>query len=61
VETRNYLIHFDENKKQAAAVGKDLYQLTKKLSSILEACLLRETGFSEAQLSKMLSRKRKFG
>ena len=61
VETRNYLIHFDENKKQAAAVGEELYQLTKKLSSVLEACLLRETGFGEEQVQEILSRKRKFG
>jgi hypothetical protein len=60
VETRNYLTHYDEGKKEAAATGRELYELTERLKSVLEACLLREVGFEGDRLKEVLSRKRQF-
>jgi hypothetical protein len=45
VVTRNYRTHFDENKKGKAARGQELYQITRKLNLLLEACLMEEIGF----------------
>ena len=60
VDTRNYLTHYDESKKDEAAVGRELYELTEKLKSVLEVCLLREVGFEGDSLKEVLSRKRRF-
>jgi hypothetical protein len=60
VETRNYLTHYDESKKDAAATWQELYELTERLKSVLEACLLREVGFEGDHLKEVLSRKRRF-
>jgi len=60
VDTRNYLTHYDESKKEAAAVGRELYELTERLESVLEACLLREVGFEGDRLKEVLSRRRRF-
>lgn len=60
VDTRNYLTHYDESKKDAAAVGRELYEVTERLKSVLEVCLLREVGFEGGRLKEILSRKRKF-
>lgn len=60
VDTRNYLTHYDENKKGTAAVGIELHVLSEKLKSILEACLLREAGFEGEHLKEVLSRRRRF-
>jgi hypothetical protein len=60
VDTRNYLTHYDEGKKEAAAVGRELYELTERLKSVLEACLLREVGFEGDHLKEVLSRRRRF-
>ena len=59
VDTRNYLTHYDEGKKETAAVGRELYGLTERLRSILEACLLREVGFEGERLKEVLSRRRR--
>jgi len=59
VDTRNYLTHYDEGKKEAAAVGRELYELTERLKSVLEACLLREVGFEGERLKEVLSRRRR--
>lgn len=58
VDTRNYLTHYDEGRKGTAAVGRNLHELSERLKSILEACLLREAGFKGDQLKEVLSRKR---
>lgn len=60
VDTRNYLTHYDESKKDEAAVGRKLYELTEKLKSVLEACLLREVGFEGDSLKEILLRTRRF-
>lgn len=60
VETRNYLTHYDESKKGTAAVGRELYEGTERLKSVLEACLLKEVGFEGERLVEILSRKRRF-
>lgn len=57
VDTRNYLTHFDKSKEQAAAVGSELSIITRRLTAVLEACLLHDTGFDKDSLKKILSRK----
>lgn len=60
VETRNYLTHYDQGKKGTAATGRELHELTERLKSVLEACLVQEVGFEGERLKEVLSRKRRF-
>lgn len=60
VNTRNYLTHYDESNKESAVTGRELYEVTERLKSILEACLLWEIGFAGDHLKEVLSRKRRF-
>ena len=46
VNTRNYLVHRDEELRECAASGGELGQLTQRLKALLEVCLLKELGFS---------------
>ncbi len=56
VDTRNYQTHHDEDLKERAASGEELYRLTQKLKVLLEVCLLRELGFSSDEIKGLFSR-----
>lgn len=60
VDTRNYFTHYDESKKESAATGRQLYEITERLKSVLEASLVREIGLEGDRLKEVLSRKRRF-
>ena len=45
VKTRNYLTHYDESGKEAAATGESLIRLTQKLEALFQLELLRIIGF----------------
>ena len=53
--TRNYLIHYDSKLEGEVAKGEELYNLTQKLKVLLEACFLRELGFSSKTARTLLS------
>ncbi|MCH7699974.1 MAG: hypothetical protein IH865_13645 [Chloroflexi bacterium] len=44
VNTRHYLTHFDEELREKAAQGEELFHLSRTLSFIVQACLLGELG-----------------
>jgi len=60
VDTRNYQTHHDEDLKERAADGEELYRLTQKLKMLLEVCLLTEIGFSLEELKALFSRNSKY-
>jgi hypothetical protein len=55
VATRNYRTHFDDSKKDQAARGEELYEIMRKLSLVLEACLMEEIGFSPKKTKDAIS------
>jgi len=57
VDTRNYQIHHDEDIKERAAGGEELYRLTQKLKMLLEVCLLTELGFSSEKIITLFFKK----
>jgi len=58
--TRHYLTHLDKSKKRKAARGAELYWLTRKLSYVLQACLLLELGLSLDKSAALLHRNQSF-
>jgi hypothetical protein len=54
--TRNYYTHYSRGHRDKAAVGDDLYYLTEGLSYLIQACLLRELGFSIDQCREILQK-----
>jgi hypothetical protein len=50
---RNYLRHFDENKKQYAR-PEELFVLTRKLRGLTESILLTELGMTLTQVEPMM-------
>jgi hypothetical protein len=59
VETRNYLTHYDKDKKPPSPVEnyEELFQLIKNLRTIVEICLLKESGFSLEEIKALFSKK----
>ncbi len=55
VDSRNYLAHRDKGKKERAARGVELYQISQKLKRLLEACLMGEIGFEDDEIRKLIS------
>ncbi len=55
VWTRNYRTHFDEDKKDRAARGEELYRISQKLRLLLEACLMQEVGFDPNETKAAIS------
>ena len=53
VDTRNYQTHHDEELKERAASGEDLYRLIQKLKMLLEICLLTELGFTSEKIKAL--------
>lgn len=60
VDTRNYQTHHDEDLKERAASGSDLYHLTQKQKLLLEICLLTELGFSSTEIKGLFSRNKRY-
>ena len=58
--TRNYLNHFDKRLERKVARGAELYWLTRKLSYVLQVCLLLEIGLSLDKCAKLLHRNQSF-
>jgi hypothetical protein len=57
-ETRNYLTHYDKDKKPPSPVEnyEELFQLIQNLKIIVEICLLKEAGFSLEEIKDLFSR-----
>jgi hypothetical protein len=60
LDTRNYLIHHDEDLKGRAASGVALYPLGNKLKKVVEICLLTHLGFSSEEIQTAFLRNRKY-
>jgi hypothetical protein len=58
--TRNYLTHFDESLEKRAARGSELFWLIRKLSYVLQLCLLVEIGIPLDKSAKLLHRNQSF-
>ena len=58
--TRHHLTHFDKKLERKAARGAELYWLTRKLSYVLQACLLLEIGLSLDKCAKLVHRNQSF-
>lgn len=57
-DNRNYLTHYDKNLKGRAARGARLLQMVEVLKLLLQASLLHELGFPDANIEGFLSRSR---
>ena len=53
-DTRNYFTHYSPSLEKKALEGKDLYHLSERLKLLLLILLLKETGFDESQISKII-------
>ena len=60
VNTRNYQTHHDEDLRKCAASGMELYDVSQKLKTLLEICLLTELGFSSEEIKALFSRNRRY-
>ena len=58
VETRNYLTHYDKDKEMPSPAEsyEELFRLIQNLRTIIETCLLRESGFSPAEIKSFFSK-----
>jgi ApeA N-terminal domain 1 len=61
-DNRNYLTHYSEKTKKAGRVlvEVDLHYLVVRLFLVVRACVLREMGFSNDAIGKLLMRDRSF-
>lgn len=55
-DTRNYLTHYNRNKKPKAASGVGLYNLCLKLEMLLELHFLHLLGFSDEEIRRVLTK-----
>lgn len=53
--TRNYLIHYDLELEDEAVKREELYSLTQKLKVLIEACFLKQLGFTSQTVINTLS------
>jgi hypothetical protein len=60
VDTRNYFTHYDEEAKQTALKGENLYWANVRLEIFIIALLLDQLGFDQKTISSSLSEHRKF-
>jgi hypothetical protein len=60
VATRNFLTHLDEAAREDAATGEELFWLTKAVSTMVEACLLKDLGFPDAESEALFRRNRSY-
>lgn len=54
VDTRNYLTHYNEDLKESAAHGKDLWSLCLKMEAIFQLHFLKLIGFSDGEISNVI-------
>ncbi len=57
-DNRNYLTHYEKKLVDRAKRGGRLLYLVEVLKLLLQACLLRELGFTEDKIKEFLSRSR---
>ena len=55
IATRNYYTHFDKDKEQKIAKGKDLLILVVQLRILIQLCLLAELGFTAEERGSLIS------
>jgi hypothetical protein len=60
VDTRNYLVHHDEDLKERTASPRDLFRLNQKLRLIVEICLLTELGFTLEEVKELFATHRRY-
>lgn len=60
VNTRNFLTHYDSDLEKKAKKGKELYILTQKIKSILEACFLMELEIPTKTVRTLVLRSQKY-
>jgi len=53
INTRNYCIHYNQELKDQAAKGVELYKLTQICKIIIDICLLTELGFDKETTEKL--------
>lgn len=51
--TRNYFTHYNEEIKDKAATGLDLYILNKRLKDLITLSLLRDVGFTDEEIENI--------
>lgn len=54
VDTRNYLTHYNEDLKDSAAQGKELWGLCQKMEIIFQLHFLKVIGFSDEEISVVI-------
>lgn len=54
VDTRNYYTHYSEELKDVALKNKELFNLNQDLKILIEVCLLKEIGFSNELIDKVM-------
>jgi len=54
VDTRNYLTHYNEDLKDNAAEGKDLWVLCQKMEVIFQLHFLKVVGFSDEEIASVV-------
>jgi hypothetical protein len=57
MDTRNYMTHYDKNKRRKAADGKDLLLITEKLKALVELCLMKEIGLNIEEIFSLTRQK----
>ena len=60
VASRHYLTHYDREKKNQAAEGVELFQLTYKLRLLTEICILQAIGFTENAIEAFIERNSRY-
>jgi hypothetical protein len=58
--TRHALAHHNKRQNKKAAKGRELLQLFHTLKVILQSCLLRELGFTDESIKKLIERNRDY-
>lgn len=60
VDTRHFLTHYDPSLRDRAARGAELHQSTQTLSFLVQACFLRELGFSSQRCVELFRRNQRY-
>lgn len=60
VNTRNFLTHYDKSLEGKEKNSQELYDMTEKISLILEVCLFEEMGMTQELINKVVSRNRRY-
>jgi ApeA N-terminal domain 1 len=58
--TRHALAHHNKKQKKKAAKGQELLRLFHTLTVILQSCLLRELGFTDESIKRLIDRNRNY-